>query len=169
MKKLLFICSISLLFSSCIVIKVYETEKQEEQKATERRVERRMIGSDIMVPTPHGDQEILFFGEDSGPQKLRIIAKDSIKIKADSTQANIFIFKSDDARVDPMKWKSKGTVRMNGKPLIIIDGDLKEAGYEINSINPDEIESINVIKGEKALEMMGEKGKNGIIQIRMKS
>lgn len=168
MKKLFFLIPFSLLFSSCIVIKVYETEKQEDQPATERHVERRMIGSGIKVPTDHGDKEILFFGEDTAPQKLQFIAKDSLKIKVDSTQSNIFIFKSDDASVNTMKWKSKGTVRMNGKPIIMINGVEKEEGFEINTIQPDAIESINVIKGEKALEMMGEKGANGIIQIRLK-
>lgn len=169
MKNFIFLSILSLLFSSCIVIKVYETEKQEDQPATERRVEKRMIGSGIQVPTPHGDKEILFYGEDKVPQKLHFIAKDSLKIKADSTQANIFIFKSDDASIDNMQWKSKGTVRMNGKPIIIINGIEKEEGFEINTVNPDDIESINVIKGEKALEMLGEKGANGIIQIRLKS
>lgn len=169
MKKLFFLLSFSLLFSSCIVIKVYETKEQESDPATEHRIERRMIGSEIIVPTDQGDKEILFFGEDTAPKKLHFIAKDSITIKADSTEANIFIFKTDDASVDTMQWKSKGTVRMHGKPVIMINGVEKEEGFEINTIAPDAIESINVIKGEKALELLGEKGANGIIQIRLKN
>ena len=38
----------------------------------------------------------------------------------------------------------------------------------MKKLAPSDIESINVIKGEKALEEYGEKGKNGVIQITTK-
>ncbi len=52
--------------------------------------------------------------------------------------------------------------------LYIVDG--KETKYEeVGKIDPDNIESINVIKGESAEKLYGAKGKNGVIIIKTKS
>lgn len=51
--------------------------------------------------------------------------------------------------------------------LYIIDG--KEAGKEdLKSIGPDKIETIDVIKGDKAIEKYGEKAKDGVIEVKTK-
>jgi TonB-dependent SusC/RagA subfamily outer membrane receptor len=50
--------------------------------------------------------------------------------------------------------------------LIILDG--KETSKTINEINPDEISSVNVLKGESAIQKYGEKGKNGVVEITLK-
>ena len=48
--------------------------------------------------------------------------------------------------------------------LYIVDGkEMKSEG--IKDINPTIIRSINVLKGETALKLYGEKGKNGVIVI----
>ncbi len=53
-------------------------------------------------------------------------------------------------------------------PLIICDG--KEIAYAaMQKIAPNEIESINVLKGDAALALYPEKGKNGVIVITMKN
>jgi bla regulator protein BlaR1 len=53
-------------------------------------------------------------------------------------------------------------------PLYIIDG--KPAAITVlNSINPDAIESINVIKNESATAIYGEKAKNGVVMITTKA
>lgn len=58
---------------------------------------------------------------------------------------------------------------MNGPnpPLVIVDGVeiTKEA---FSQINPDQIESMNVLKGKRGTELYGEKGKNGVILISTK-
>jgi hypothetical protein len=58
--------------------------------------------------------------------------------------------------------------RLDDQPLIIIDG--KEAGEDINldSLDPNTIESINVLKGPSAEKAYGEKGKNGVVEITLK-
>jgi beta-lactamase regulating signal transducer with metallopeptidase domain len=58
-------------------------------------------------------------------------------------------------------------------PLYIIDGEEipqdKDAGKEIlKKINPNDIVSMEVLKGEKASQKYGEKGKNGVILIKTK-
>lgn len=61
-----------------------------------------------------------------------------------------------------------GSISYN--PLIIIDGKkLSETKYkDLNSINPDEIERIDVLKDDSAVKQYGEEGKNGVIIITMK-
>jgi len=52
--------------------------------------------------------------------------------------------------------------------LYIVDG--KETKYEeVGKIDPDNIESINVLKGEAAEKLYGAKGKNGVIIIKTKT
>jgi hypothetical protein len=50
------------------------------------------------------------------------------------------------------------------KPLIVIDGVIT-SDIDLNQINPNNIQSINVLKGEKAAEKYAEKGANGVIEI----
>lgn len=53
-------------------------------------------------------------------------------------------------------------------PLFIIDG--REVKMEeVNKLIPQEIESVNVLKGEKALDKYGEKAKYGAVEIKSKS
>ena len=62
----------------------------------------------------------------------------------------------------------KGYQSDSNKPLTVIDGKLIEAGFDMNTINPNAIESISVLKGENAVKAYGKAGKNGVIQITLK-
>ncbi|WP_339875866.1 Spy/CpxP family protein refolding chaperone [uncultured Algoriphagus sp.] len=54
-------------------------------------------------------------------------------------------------------------------PLYILDTkDGMKQLSNFNKINPDDIESINVLKNESATDTYGEKGKNGVIIIKLK-
>lgn len=59
----------------------------------------------------------------------------------------------------------KDSTKLMGNPLFIVDG--KEI-KTIENIKPDDIESINVLKGESATKIYGEKGKNGVVIITLK-
>jgi hypothetical protein len=74
-----------------------------------------------------------------------------------------------------LKSKSKKNVQVQMccqkieiEALIIIDGIVINS-KTLENINPNTIESINVIKGEKAFLLCGEKGKNGAIIITTKN
>lgn len=55
----------------------------------------------------------------------------------------------------------------NTEPIFILKGkEISKAAMQ--KINPDDIQAINVIKGEKAIQRYGEKGKNGIVEITLK-
>ena len=61
-------------------------------------------------------------------------------------------------------------IRSNGNknPYILIDGKEQSQDFDLSSISPDQIEKIDVLKGEAALKIAGEKGKNGVIKITLK-
>ncbi len=53
------------------------------------------------------------------------------------------------------------------KPLFFIDGaEVKE--WQIRKLVPEDIETIEVLKGEKAIETHGQRGENGIVEITTK-
>ncbi|PKQ69558.1 hypothetical protein BZG01_01125 [Labilibaculum manganireducens] len=72
--------------------------------------------------------------------------------------------KSPDSKNKPVI-KIKGAAISN--PIYIVDGK-KISAKKANKINPDDIESINVLKGENAIEKYGEKAKNGVVIITSK-
>jgi len=140
-----------------------------------------------------GEGEFMFFGDDSDESFEVII--DGEGVETDTTK-NVFVFKTDELhnkdtdasehknvrirmRKDGagpmhqrmMRGKSNITVigaHLDEQPLIIING--KETGGDINldSLDPNTIESINVLKGPSAEKAYGEKGKNGVVEITLK-
>jgi len=90
-------------------------------------------------------------------------------------ESNVFIFKdsedSGEMDIEVISEEGGGFFFLNSdgdeKPMFIIDGkESKEKAMK--KLNPSEIESINVFKGEKAKEKYGEKGKNGVVEITTK-
>jgi TonB-dependent SusC/RagA subfamily outer membrane receptor len=61
------------------------------------------------------------------------------------------------AQTDPTASNSKSGT------LVLIDG--KVCNTELNSIDPKRIESVTVLKGQEALNIYGESGKNGVILV----
>jgi len=53
------------------------------------------------------------------------------------------------------------------EPVIFVNG--KETGQKVYDIDPETIKSVNILKGEEAIEKFGEKGKNGVIEITLKN
>ena len=56
------------------------------------------------------------------------------------------------------------------QPLVVVDGVLVERGEEfMTNLNPDNIARIEVVKGDAAVTMWGDRAANGVIQIFTKS
>ena len=53
------------------------------------------------------------------------------------------------------------------KPTFYLDG-VKITEKEMKAISPNDIESINVLKGEQAIKKYSEDGKNGVVEIKLK-
>ena len=55
----------------------------------------------------------------------------------------------------------------NNQPLLVVDGSPINLGF-INSINPNDVESVNVLKGANAAALYGPEGVNGVIVVNTK-
>ena len=53
-------------------------------------------------------------------------------------------------------------------PLVVIDGEVKQEKFDINSIKPETIHSMTVLKDKSAIEKYGERAKNGVIEVTLK-
>jgi TonB family protein len=54
------------------------------------------------------------------------------------------------------------------KPLFVVDGIITEKGFDIKSINANNIESITILKDKSAVALYGEKAENGVIIVTTK-
>lgn len=86
--------------------------------------------------------------------------KSAVEMYGKEGEDGVIIINSKDA--------SKESV-IEKKPLIIIDGEKMPLGFELNTIEPSDIESISVLKDGGALESYGEEGRNGVIVITKKT
>ncbi|MFD2585909.1 M56 family metallopeptidase [Croceitalea marina] len=84
---------------------------------------------------------------------------DGLQIEKDD---NVFIIDTNEAGdfSNDIKFVTKGK-----KPLFVVDGKKVK---KLKDTNPDNIESVNVLKGKAAEEKYGRKGKNGVVEITTK-
>ena len=109
--------------------------------------------------------EILIDEDDSNEHEIK-------KIIVNGKAKNVWV--SDDGEEDIIILKSNHdnknifiTSDTDKNPLFILDG--KEVTKEkFEELKPDSIESINVLKGESAIEKYGDKGKDGVIIVKTK-
>lgn len=64
--------------------------------------------------------------------------------------------------------KQTGSVSPVSNPLYIIDGKNMTGQTDLKNMNPDDIESINILKGDEAVKQYGEAAKNGVLVITTK-
>lgn len=67
----------------------------------------------------------------------------------------------------PVKVSRVTSTITDAKPIYIIDGEVFQGNMD--DLNPDDIKSIDVLKGESGTQHFGEKGKNGVILIQTKN
>lgn len=87
------------------------------------------------------------------------------------SDSNIYVLNSKDAA--RTSWESKTTVRGivnkdGSKPLFVVDG-IAQIDDKLQNLNPDDIQSMSVLKGENATNLYGQRGKDGVILITTKS
>ena len=59
-----------------------------------------------------------------------------------------------------------GALSGDEKPLLVVDDEISTGSIE--DINPDDVKSMTVLKGKAAETIWGDKGKNGVIEIKTK-
>jgi len=123
-------------------------------------------------PEEEGEVEIIELHED-GKSKKRKRKKRVKATKSDGSHSRVVIRSnsSDAGRVKVISDtdEEKIVIRTSsGKdPLYVVDGKIVNKKKMID-VNPNNIESVNVLKGEAAKELYGRKGKNGVVVIKTK-
>jgi TonB-dependent starch-binding outer membrane protein SusC len=64
--------------------------------------------------------------------------------------------------------RGESSLMADASPLIVIDDIPMPDGYDINLINPNDIENIDILKGASAAAIYGSKGSSGVIMITTK-
>lgn len=101
--------------------------------------------------------------KETGAPKTTTITITSASVShPDSVEKQTLTVSSRDKRM--MVINNTGPIQKE-TPLIIYNGKVIAS---INSIKPSEIESINVVKGDMAVEKYGDKGQNGVIEVHSK-
>ena len=156
-----------------------------------------LISSGMIAPLMDGDTEIFFFGEDAS--ELHSIDFSDSLVSPKHSNNRVFVFKSKDAdeairwvtqlgdslelqEQDASEFlgnsviisEDKKSIILNiqsndAQPVIIIDEKEIDTDFDMDSLDVDTIESIDVLKGQKAHQKVGAKGKNGVIIIRLKN
>ena len=111
------------------------------------------------------EDEIIWEDEDGNVTKSKVVGVGKGKGKA-----SLWVNKENNDKVHVIgNGKSKSSIFISGgegekDPLIVIDG--KEVkNKKLEDLDPNTIESVNVLKGKSAKEKYGKKGKNGVIEI----
>jgi bla regulator protein BlaR1 len=108
------------------------------------------------------------FISDDGEKTELIMENDNNKTI--NASEHVYIIKSDEKGKKDKVIKSQKAIKFNSskdQPLYILDK--KEiSAKEMESIDPNSIKAINVLKSEAAIEIYGEKGKNGVVVITLK-
>lgn len=127
-------------------------------------------GDGELIEILEGDGKLIEIHEgDDKPHKKHIKVIRSKK----GGDSNVFIMKDsdDDEDIEVIHEEGNSFFFIDSdsgeKPLYILDGkEVKEKKFK--AISPDEIATINVYKGEKAIEKYGKKAKDGVVEITTK-
>jgi TonB-dependent SusC/RagA subfamily outer membrane receptor len=74
----------------------------------------------------------------------------------------------DSLRTVVLRGLPAGNATDGPQPLVVVDGVIASGSDALRSLRPDQIESIEIVKGPAALELYGERGANGVIMITTK-
>ena len=129
--------------SGAYVIKKEVNADEDGEKEVEMIIESS-DGKDLKWVGEEGDKKVkaIVKSLDTGEEDEIIIIKSSDK--------NMFFMNKDE-----------------GEPLIFIN-DKESTKEEMEKLNPNEIQSVDVLKGNKAIEKYGDKAKDGVIKITTK-
>ena len=123
------------------------------------------------------DAEVVEIKSDGNTESKKVwVTKTGSKDnKEKAYKVKVISLEDEDNQSETNQTTTKKVITINSKnnsvthatPLTILDG--KEISMEdMESINPESIESVNVLKDETATKKYGDKGKNGVIEITTK-
>ena len=163
-----------ILFQSCITIKVYQSEAEEKKQTAPKKEIKSMLPMGKTIHLDGAPHELKFFGDDGNHFEVFAGASDdSLKVE------RIHLFSAKEMDSTTAQWIPKGaktrvmvvktdTGNTDKDPLIIIDGVEVEGDVSLETMDPDSIATINVLKGKAATKKYGSKAKNGVVEITTK-
>lgn len=111
-----------------------------------------------------GSAAIELYGEQASNGVIEITTKGGTTDNSDNkVEASIADFDQDgapDILVMPV---------MDEAPLVIVDGVMLSEGASLGDVGALDIDHVEVIKGERAIELYGERAKNGVVTVRTKA
>jgi hypothetical protein len=160
MKSALIVILFLLTFYSCNVVKKYKsTENIIELTSKPKKEPRMTIASGKVIEFRNGvTQEILFLGKENLPREstfIKICQEKNDEFKG----ANLTFIGFEEGE------KFKIITSYPTPPLIIINGKFQEDSKLLKDLDPETIESINIIKGDNAIKRFGKQGAKGVIEI----
>ena len=160
MKSVLIFILFLLTFYSCNLVKKYKsTENIKEIPSKPKNEPRMIIPSGKVIEFRNGvTQEIMFLGKENLPRESPFI-KIYLEKNDEFEGANLDFIGSEEGE------KFKIITSYPSPPLIIINGKFQEDLKLLKDLDPETIESINIIKGDNAIKKFGEQGANGAIEI----
>lgn len=90
------------------------------------------------------------------------------KVDASLDQQKVLESKEKNGHLGSTKIMVRGANDTTKKPLFVIDGVVMKDDYKLDAIDPNQIESISILKDASAVAIYGEKAKNGVIMITTK-
>ncbi len=139
--------------------------------AQTREIEIRQIDGDTLITVngePVEPAKWKQIGE-SGEKGHKIIVTKTVK--SDDKHITLFSDSDDEADIEVIKGGSGNYFFIDSgkgeKPLFFIDGK-KASEKEVKALDPDAIEKMEVLKGDKATKEYGKKAKDGVVLITTK-
>ena len=122
------------------------------------------------------DQSAIALYGDNGKDGVIIVTtkhNSSASIKQRSNdEMGIFLKNDDDSNTNTRSLgirlegkKSINEIPKEERPLFVIDDKAQNLDFDINSLNPNDIESVSVFKGSSYIAEYGDNAKNGVIKI----
>lgn len=131
--------------------------------------------SNVKILNNSGTQTVIVTesaDKDSDTHGVFSIDIEGISLDAYEPNTQTFVIKSDPINQEVVVRKSKSATVVisddkNTAPLFFIDGK-KVSKKELKALDPDNIDKMEVLKGEKAIETYGKKAEGGVILITLK-
>lgn len=152
-------------------------------KTVDLPVGDRTVFNVVMEEEQSDLDEVIVIGYGSTTKKdlTGSVARFDSKIIEESTATNIAhmmqgqvaglsVLSGDGAPGSPARLEVRGVPSLSGSlsPLIVVDNVPMPADFDINELNPDDVQSIDILKGASSAAIYGSRGAAGVIMITMK-
>ena len=111
-----------------------------------------------------GERAVEMYGERARNGVIEITTKTGAMDSTDNESANLIADFDQDGAPDILV-----TPAMDEAPLIIVDGVIQSEGTSLGDLQALDIGHVEIVKGDRAVEMYGERARNGVVEITTKA